>query len=570
MHLYLIFVLFFASPFSFAQSRVEITCNNNNQLLNFKKDSANFEFPLVSSSEQNALIEKKCETLKACLNTLGPQNSLNGLVPILTTANAQSNDRLTEFSKIKRIENFINACNKKTTRKPTAIKIDYPFDGPNKAIRSANYDSDTLKKIIQMALLNGIDPYLALSISTIESPALISKNSVAGYEAGYGDLPIDGLPIFDKLGCIYKAPKSSQFLYVTPEQASSAERLYSEKKQLSSRLSSRDKQSIEKFRSFVVDKMNSGDGPHIRNILHQVATEKCPINGVDKEISQKVCSNPDLQRALIDDEALFSIDNKISNFIYQPDLNDLQRMELQSRFDSGAVAGIIHNKNISSFKLPWSGSNSKYLCAQPRSYEHGQPAGLHEMDKPDPNSCCVQVTGVTEGDNVEREFMNLMANQFIKNKINSSSGSVDEISLDIQKYNGTGIIGSTENVSNSCLSGIHMGTRPYYGARVADLMLNSMMSNSQIQQLVKETSAELGLNIESMLCKKVGSGKHSINSDIFLNQQKSFLLNGASQANVKTKLKNGSVAVPTSAEDKKLFTENENERKKACSKLFQK
>lgn len=121
-----------------------------------------------------------------------------------------------------------------------------------------------------------------------------------------------------------------------------------------------------------------------------------------------------------------------------------------------------------------------------------------------------------------------------------------------------------------------MGSRPYYGARVADLMLNSILANKEINALVEYAGKKMNRPVPSFICQKLGAGQHNVSLNQFFNQQKEFLLNGRQRAltigtttvNYKTKLTNGKVDVPVSQQDLQSFLSNEASRQKNCAKFF--
>jgi hypothetical protein len=121
-----------------------------------------------------------------------------------------------------------------------------------------------------------------------------------------------------------------------------------------------------------------------------------------------------------------------------------------------------------------------------------------------------------------------LALKFMNEKIHSRADKGLSISSAIQAYNGTGVINRTEKIKNSCLSGLDMGKTPVYGAKVADLMVNSIMNNSEIQEMIRQAAAEFRAPVRSLFCEKMGKGTHSILAESFLKEQRKYLLENGS------------------------------------------
>jgi hypothetical protein len=423
--------------------------------------------------------------------------------------------------------NNVNAI-LRTTQSSTKIKITYPFAGPNKQIQSPNYEKDSLKKMIEIALQNGLDPYLLISINLIESPPLTPSGQ--GYDAGYGDLPIDGLPVYDMLGCIYKKPRNNSYAYASADQIAEFSPLFQQMEVYKNNLKPLDAVQ-RKFSDFVKAESPGLFGDDIYKLKQKLVADYkkgCPIQGVKKSISDRYCAEPETRKALEAFIGFWDLSNKADNRLRT--FTPLQSTELQVRLDPRNVrTGVVPNAPVPHFQLPsGNGTKATYMCEEPRVYRHGQPSMFSESNSVVAGSCCVKLTGLPETSiNLKKDFLNFMAAKFVKNKISPSRGELNTIMRDIQTYNGLGTVGKTEGFGNNCLEGMNFGQQPYYGARVADLMLNSVMPNKEIYALVQTMSQTLKKSTPSLFCQKLGAGPHAMSSSQFFDQQRAFLLNGS-------------------------------------------
>lgn len=575
-----IFLIYFLQNMVFAGT-TQIQCDSYGNISELSDSNIGKTIFASTTKPTDEVINKYCAELNSCTQILGENlNNISDLQNIFKKINgtlpAQAgSDKMKLVSEIKRIQNHLDECRKLSKKQnPRKLKIDYPGLGPNKAIRSSNYDYENIKKIIQLSLLNGVDPFLAISISSIESPQLVNTTGVAGYEHGYGNLPIDGLPLFDRIGCAYKPKADSPYKYATSDQLAEFKKLLSIRKVANSKLSSAYSNKVNDFASYLFTQPNfSGVHSSLKNLI----TKDCTVDADKNSVLKKFCQTSKLREATLAyldrseaEQALTAFSEKMKNE------NPQGFLELSVKNDNNIAIAIVPPKEIKTYQLPWGGDKSYNLCTESRPYSHGQPAWMKVSQDSKGDQCCVKVDGLVEGDNVEREFLNFMAIDFIKNKIKFSKGSLDKASYEIQPFNGTGCIGCTEGLQNDCLSGLHMGTRPYYGARVADLMVNSMMANAEIRKLVAEASAELGEKVKSAFCEKNGEGRVSLDNESFYKQQRSFLLNGAEgkfrvgnqDISYKARTPSGNMAVPSSSDEIRAFNSIESERSKVCEKYF--
>jgi len=80
------------------------------------------------------------------------------------------------------------------------IQITYPFVGPNSQVASDSYSRDALSKMVELAVQNDVDPYLAVAVLLMENPPT-SSNKSKNYTTLYGQLPIDETAVYKELQC---------------------------------------------------------------------------------------------------------------------------------------------------------------------------------------------------------------------------------------------------------------------------------------------------------------------------------------------------------------------------------
>jgi len=577
------FLLFLSALNSAFALSTEIRCDSSGHISEISDaQNGKTEFnPSINAKLSAETVRKYCEDLSSCQQLLGTAtDSFDDVGAVMkkisSSLPAAGSDKMPLVSEIKRLQNSLDRCRAHAKdQAPKKINIDYPETGPNKAIRSANYDYENIKKLIQLALLNGVDPFLVLSISAVESPLLVNKSGVAGYEHGYGILPIDGLPLFDRIGCAYKPKAGAPNKYATTDQVTEFKRLVSQRKNVKSNFSSA---ASKKIYDFIPNIVGTIPGEGVVGTLNKLMNSKdCKVDGVPEAAAKQFCNTPGMREAAKEYINSAEMDQKIDEFRSRLKSENHQALlELSVKYDDGVAIAVVPPSEVKTFHLPWGGDKSANLCTESRPYSHGQPAWMASTSEIKKDQCCVKVDGLVEGDNVEREFLNYMAVDFVKNKIKFPKGAVDETSFNIQPFNGVGCIGCTEGLQNNCLNGLHMGTRPYYGARVADLMINSMMMNPEIRKMVAESSAELGENVKSAFCQKNGPGPITLDTNTFLAQQKKFLLNGSDgkitiankEILYKARMPGGGIGAPSSPGEKDAFRDMEMKRRKLCETYF--
>ncbi len=86
------------------------------------------------------------------------------------------------------------------TRKIDSIKL-ISKDGLNRK-KTDDYDREALKEIIRHALVQGVDPYLALSISIMEADprALVAKVRSGSSNDGFGPIHVSSVAAYTAHG----------------------------------------------------------------------------------------------------------------------------------------------------------------------------------------------------------------------------------------------------------------------------------------------------------------------------------------------------------------------------------
>ncbi len=127
------------------------------------------------------------------------------------------------------------------------------------------------------------------------------------------------------------------------------------------------------------------------------------------------------------------------------------------------------------------------------------------------------------GDELRLKILDIMAHKYMQNRFTSAARRSagmrrpeEKMAMYAQSFNGFGKFGVTEPMSNQCLYKVHMGTTPVYGAGTSEIMLNSLMNNSEINDMVSESlKKQKKAHPESYLCASYGSGEHKVSGYAF-------------------------------------------------------
>jgi hypothetical protein len=156
---------------------------------------------------------------------------------------------------------------------------------------------------------------------------------------------------------------------------------------------------------------------------------------------------------------------------------------------------------------------------------------------------------------------NYMQSRFqyaFKNKASHISDPAEKLAMAAQSYNGYGKYGVTEKTfQNKCLNRVDFSQTPIYGAGASDLMLNSVMANSEVREMVAaELKKAKQSSPVSYLCQAYGrEGSHSISGFAFSDYSQK-LLDGRPNCPAKTyALKGSGPRVPTTETTKAQSTD---------------
>ncbi len=183
-------------------------------------------------------------------------------------------------------------------------------------------------------------------------------------------------------------------------------------------------------------------------------------------------------------------------------------------------------------------------------------------------NCCAEVIVPFPNEELRSDFLSTLGILYLKKSLDSCKS--ENVALCLQKYNGLGCFNCTEKMNSSCLNGLVMMDRHFYGSRALDLMVNSLMSNKEINELVLAVSKNSQNPISSVFCKKGNASVVEINEDKYLNEQRKFLLGGLDHQFEMSLLHRGvkDNTHPQTASDFELYRKNEARRISTCQSYF--
>jgi hypothetical protein len=288
------------------------------------------------------------------------------------------------------------------------------------------------------------------------------------------------------------------------------------------------------------------------NSLKNKVSLQSPINSYYSNRNSNQYDREEIQ-SLIQDALVAGVDPYLAlaiDIVENPAVHDNSRKyaNMYGRPPIDAVAfveeigckTVLSNKNtykITNFnsskliKFPPPEKNSK-LCFYNNEFFVGESPTILFSDSKE--NCCFKIEHPKNWDfpKIERETKNLLALSFLKRKIEAFKKKAKNADLTfsqkasrvIQGYNGYGTIGASENLKNKCISGLKMKETPLYGAGVADIMVNFLMMNSEINEMIKSSKKQLGIKKQRSLFCELGNKKKLILDPLeFAQLQKGYL-----------------------------------------------
>ncbi len=611
--------LFCATTLFFALAQaayaIEIECGAGGTLLGVKSTQA---LKLAQPPEEPAALGAQCVDLKNCADRLRAETGLAGVVSqallkYVTDAEAavrgvraNSNEAALREAALK-IQAVVDQCRGQgavfNRGKNEKIPLSYTLSGPNKA-KAGNYDKAALLEVAEFALQAGVDPFMAIGIVVMENPPT-NMTAYNNYRNGYGTVPVDQVAAYDLLGCFRGKGK---YAYVTEAQVAEYKPQSAAHQRATADLNK-------------IHEKNSGVEHDYLLLLYDIAATDQQVHGLRAHLA-------DLNKSLSDDlkgkehlaqEYKKSID--AANAEYKKNLlrlSDLQKKQVElsknpatKNVDKTWLAAISsetklyeiytqisQGKDEKTASLAWQELRCtanpktcyKMLREQKKEPEYdfsfrtrenpqaikeqkvctvstfvtvgGGPHFTSDPGSTEKGTCCAKVKS---GEDPAMDLKSWLGAQYMNNFVQKCMLKNSMIYC-LQKFNGLGCFGCTEAVPNSCLEGIVMEDRPVYGARVADLMVNTLMGNVQVMALVQEAASRLRQPVKSSFCLNKAPGKHTVADEQFLEEQKKYLLQGAT-GNYKASF-NRTLRLPASAAEQASYLKREQKRAEKCRSLF--
>lgn len=523
-----LWILLLFSLFSFFSSADELSiqCDDTHMLKTVKVNGVittlGPESPQQKAERllnENKKVKSLCATALKCLNyakiSSKNQDSIREISKQLNHYQAVMNKTIQDDqelnSEIDRLNSQIEACEiEGLAAKKAVIPIKYNFAGLNRN-KNGNYEADALEDIVEKALNEGVDPYLALSILLIENPPSVGSSRSDSYRREYGNFPIDAIAAYDILNCYSGTPLEKQ-IKTTAELKKLAAMKYSK----------------------MYDEIGKLKDPELA--LVEVECEQSKNN------PQERCSKLLTQQK--------------------------QVPQLDLTFQAGGSV-----------------ATSQYLiCTNDYKATPGARPVFWIPDASDKNHCCANVKSNLGENDVLADFAGALGMKYLKKTIQDCTAT-SSATYCVQKYNGLGCFNCSEKSKNDCLNGIIMSDRPVYGARAMDLVVNSLMTNSEINKMILKVSRRMKRKVASVLCLK-GSADQVIDTSQYYREQKSYLLEGdkynfkftaktpagrkVTQVDTSDLVNNGQSAFADEKKDLvKKYLEIERNRKKSCEKYYQ-
>lgn len=412
---------------------------------------------------------------------------------------------------------------------------------------SRYFDRGAIREIVDLAVSEGIDPYMALSIVLMEKPPVRPKpNRSETYSHSYGVLPLDAVSVVDGLGCRFV--KDPRELRGGDSISSEDVANYSASFQAWSRINRQLRDLGVAWKGMSESQRNSSRGQDLRRRTKELENQEMAS-----------LSDPALRRLERDDHEKYRKLMCLSDLTlcYGILTQDPSRVPTINLAPAGTAPkelvdmdACINSPNIQiggsgdfDFSVDPPASWSRRCCAHlkvaVKDAFDGLPGNLPgnlkdtarasgQASSGDPSGSRQLVAKVeVNAERMEDLLRRRIAIGFLKSRIQDAlsrrhpAGSVSEISQALQAYNGYGTMNATERSGSACLSGIKMAKQPVYGATAADIMLNMLIADPEMRKLVADSAKTHGRSPVSLFCIAHGPGEISIDTSdpVSLEQQ---------------------------------------------------
>jgi hypothetical protein len=564
---------------------LELTCQKEGRLGDWHLESAVSDIIRPSRSEAEMLCADAefCMGQFKAIGRLARQvSSVTNEVARLKTL--QDKARRRDRNAIAELQNRVDDCLNNNSPllanafEDNRIAIFYPHHGMN-SNQSGVYDREKIEWIVENALKHGVDPFAALAIKLLEDAQDLatptsnqSTNSEEEpdtyYSDQYGRIPVDSIAAYDVNGCLN--PKGT-FNYISKKRHAGPYR------QLSERLDTAREALIEIERDRGVENFQVAES-ELEYLQGEIArlTEELPNDQIETDISAlsireqietidqyiaHLQERPEVKAYLVAQEQVLIYEGQLDtlkksivgvvvsprpqarphsgdptppapviseeNRMFEEQALEMVDAELECANNRMCYTSIRTPAKRVTYHLDPQGSQTYTICDRESLTIDRAHAPNFELlaTGETPRGCCVDVKSNQGPEEIEArigEVKGLMGFEFIKQRVQSRSRS-GSLSHALQAFNGYGTFGATEEMDNACLEGVNMSTMPIYGARAADLMVNSLMNNPGIKAIIRTKQQVTSQNPVSMLCLQKGPGIHKVNGESFLNEQKAYM-----------------------------------------------
>jgi hypothetical protein len=196
------------------------------------------------------------------------------------------------------------------------------------------------------------------------------------------------------------------------------------------------------------------------------------------------------------------------------------------------------------------GAESSYYCMGA-----GNTNGKYSHSKMK-NQCCLKLpfsvdTSIGGTESTEEAINQVLTYSHVGNALNRPFGKQKDPAYRAQRFNGyTDLMGGAEEVP-AFRAGVNFYENPAYGYQTMDFMINSLLSNPDLNRIVNEEQAKQGTSYKSLMCLDHGAGLFYVDTNHYFEKHK----NTPRMKHIIPKIKSGSLAGLTSREKKVITAE---------------